>query len=87
MLKMASTGCFKRDKEDNIFSKRKLYTVRPRDTRPQAARTSTMHDFELGPKIFEMHVFGHFSFSCTILEDFSQFLHDFAQLLHDFAQF
>ena len=32
-------------------------TVRPRDTRPQAARTSTMHDFELGPKNFEMHEF------------------------------
>ena len=63
------------------------YTVRPRDTRPQAARISTMHDFELGPKFFEMHVFGHFSFSCTILEDFSQFLHDFAQFLHDFVQF
>ena len=65
----------------------KVCTVRPRDTRPQAARTSTMHDFELGPKFFEMHVFGHFSFSCTILEDFSQFLHDFAQfwtILHYF---
>ena len=62
-------------------------TVRPRDTRPQAARTSTMHDFELGPKFFEMHVFGHFSFSCTILEDFSQFLHDFAQFLHNFELF
>ena len=32
-------------------------TVRPRDTRPQAARTLTMHIFELGPKKFEMHVF------------------------------
>ena len=37
-------------------------TVRPRDTRPQAARTSQVHVFELGPKIFEMHVFAHF---CT----------------------
>ena len=32
-------------------------TVRPRDTRPQAARTLTMHVFELGPKNFEIHVF------------------------------
>ena len=32
-------------------------TVRPRDTRPQAARTLTMHVFELGPKFFEIHVF------------------------------
>ena len=32
-------------------------TVRPRDTRPQAARTSTVHDFELGPKKLEKHVF------------------------------
>ena len=32
-------------------------TVRPRDTRPQAARTLTMHVFELGPKNFEKHVF------------------------------
>ena len=32
-------------------------TVRPRDTRPQAARTLTMHVFEHGPKNFEMHKF------------------------------
>ena len=38
----------------------KTDTVRPQDTRPQAARTLTMHDFELGPKKFEMHVFGSF---------------------------
>ena len=31
-------------------------TVRPRDTRPQTARTLTMHVFELGPKKFEIHV-------------------------------
>ena len=31
-------------------------TVRPRDTRPQAARTLTVHVFELGPKKFEIHV-------------------------------
>ena len=42
-------------------------TVRPRDTRPQAARTSQVHVFELGPKIFEMHVFARF---CTILHVF-----------------
>ena len=29
-------------------------TLRPRDTQPQAARTLTMHVFELSPKIFEM---------------------------------
>ena len=46
------------------------YTVGPRDTRPQAARTLTMHDFELGPKNFEMHFFDHFYFSCMILHDF-----------------
>ena len=34
-----------------------LLTVRPRDTRPQAARTSTMHVFEKGPKNLEMHAF------------------------------
>ena len=32
------------------------YTVRPRDTRPWAARTSQVHVFELGPK-FEMNEF------------------------------
>ena len=34
-----------------------MNTVRPRDTRPQAARTSQVHVFELGPKIFEMNEF------------------------------
>ena len=33
------------------------YTVRPRDTRPQAARTLQVHVFELGPKIFELNEF------------------------------
>ena len=33
------------------------YTVRPRDTRPRAARTSQKHVFELGPKKFEMNEF------------------------------
>ena len=33
-----------------------LCTVRPLDTRPQAARTLTMHDSEFGPKIFEIHL-------------------------------
>ena len=32
-------------------------TVRPRDTRPQAARTLQVHVFELVPKIFELNVF------------------------------
>ena len=35
----------------------KVSTVRPRDTRPQAARTSQVQVFELGPKIFEMNEF------------------------------
>ena len=34
-----------------------LYKVVPRDTRPQAAQTLTMHIFELVPKIFGMHIF------------------------------
>ena len=33
-----------------------LYTEGPRDTRPQAAQTLTMHVFELVPKKIEMHV-------------------------------
>ena len=33
------------------------YTVRPRDTRPQAAQTSQVHVFELGPKKFEIRYF------------------------------
>ena len=32
-------------------------TVRPRDTRPRAARTSQVHVFELGPKKLEMNEF------------------------------
>ena len=32
-------------------------TVRPQDTRPQAARTSRVHIYELGPKNFEMNEF------------------------------
>ena len=33
------------------------YTVRPRDTRPQGARTLQVHVFELGPKKFDMNKF------------------------------
>jgi hypothetical protein len=33
------------------------YTVRPRDTRPQAARTLQVHVFELGPKKFDQNKF------------------------------
>ena len=33
------------------------YTVRPRDTRPQAARTLQVHEFELGPKKLELNEF------------------------------
>ena len=32
-------------------------TVSPRDTQPQAARTSQVHVFELGPKKFEINEF------------------------------
>ena len=32
-------------------------TVRPQDTRPQAARTLQVHVFELGPKKFELNEF------------------------------
>ena len=32
-------------------------TVRPRDTRPQGARTLQVHVFELGPKKFELNEF------------------------------
>ena len=35
----------------------KFNTVRPRDTRLEAARTSQVHVFELDPKIFEMNEF------------------------------
>ena len=61
---------------DNVVSKGKTtytrssinvntLTVRPRDTRPQAARTLTMHVFELGPTNFEIHVFDEFYLRCT----------------------
>ena len=33
------------------------FTVMPQNTRPQAARTSQVHIFELGPKKFEMNKF------------------------------
>ena len=36
---------------------KQLYTVRPRDTRPQAARTLQVHVFESGPQIFELNEF------------------------------
>ena len=65
----------------------KLNTVRPRDTRPQAARTSTVHDFELGPKNLEKHVFLYFSLQiheflrCTDFENFSLQLHEIQNCL------
>ena len=34
-----------------------LIAVRPRDTRPQDARTLQVHIFELGPKKFELNEF------------------------------
>ena len=44
--------------EMDIFPHFKFFhTVRPRDTRPQAARTLQVHVFELGPKISELNVF------------------------------
>ena len=44
---------------NSVSEKQGLYlsTVRPRDTRPQAARTLQVHVFELGPKIFELNEF------------------------------
>ena len=42
---------------ESIFGYSKYGTVRPQDTRPQAARTSQVHVFELGPQIFEMNEF------------------------------
>ena len=45
-------------------------TVRPRDTRPQAARTLTVHVFELGPKKFEKHVFWQKNLRSTFFDKF-----------------
>ena len=60
------------DETNNILHAVKLGdTVRPRDTRPQAARTLQVHIFELGPKIFDMHDFARF---CTFLHVFARFL-------------
>ena len=53
------------------------HTVRPRDTRPQAARTLKVHDFELGPKKLEKQAFGISLFRytnflrCTDFENYS----------------
>ena len=41
----------------NMSVLKNVFTVRPRDTRPQAARTLQVHVFELGPKIFELNEF------------------------------
>ena len=45
--------------DPNISDLFDLYvsTVRPRDIRPQSARTSQVHVFELVPKKFEMNEF------------------------------
>ena len=62
------------------------YTVKPRDARPQAARTLQVHVFELGPKKFEMNTFmqwktwtarffDHLAFTQLKLHEFE--LHDF----------
>ena len=62
-------------------------TVRPRNTQPQAARTLQVHVFELGPKIFKMHVFARF---CTFLHDFARFctfFHKWVLEMHVFARF
>ena len=40
-----------------LVAEQKSNTVGPRDTRPQDARTLTVHVFELGPYKFEMHEF------------------------------
>ena len=39
----------------NNFDSTVRYTVRPQDTRPQAAGTSQVHVFELGSKKFEVN--------------------------------
>ena len=46
----------KNQKFDDIINSL-LITVRPRDTRPQAARTLQVHVFELDPKKSEMNEF------------------------------
>ena len=63
---------------------KKMNTVRPRDTRPLAAQTSQVHIFELGPKIFEMHVFARF---CTILHVFASFFDKWVLEMHVFTHF
>ena len=55
-------------KSKHLFCLSFLYTVRPRDTRPQAARTSTVHDFELDQKKLEKHVFEQFYLRSTIFK-------------------
>ena len=52
----------------------KKCTVRPRDTRPQDARTLTMHVFEQDPKTLEMHVFARF---CTFFGKLELEMHVF----------
>ena len=62
----------------------KVDTVRPWDTRPQAARTLQVHVFELGPKKFEMNEFMEVkTLSSTIF--WSSCLHPIKQQkLHEF---
>ena len=83
-LRNSENQIFKNLNEENYGTlkktRKKMNTVMPRDTRPLAARTSQVHVFELGPKIFEMHVFARF---CTFLHDFAQF----CTILHVFARF
>ena len=57
-------------------------TVRPRDTRPQAARNSQVHVFELGPKIFEVHVFARF---CTFFDKWVLEMHVFTRFCTFFS--
>ena len=66
-------------------------TVRPRGTRPRGTRTSTVHDFKKGSKIFEISDFGTWTSWYTILKsaqffcDFTRFFSKIFVILHDFS--
>ena len=44
--------------KETEWNNQTLSTVRPRGTRPQGTRTSLVHDFKKGSKIFEISDFG-----------------------------
>jgi len=51
----------------------KMATVRPRGTWPRATRTSQVHDFKKGSKIFEISDFGTRTLRYTILKTAQNF--------------